>query len=258
MSDWLHELPIVWIAVVVFALVAALVAIVWFVVVVRLARRHAAALQAVSGSMLPPLGIVFALIVGFLAASVWGDSDDARDAVSSEASALRAIVLLSAQLPDDTATEMRGLVRQQIQDAVTHEWPAMQKQDATIAAIPVSLAKAQDLALQFEPQTAGQTEAQKEIGSRIGQALDARRQRIIVSDSRVNAVKWFALFGLSLVMLVAIACVHSGNRRAALLAMALFGVAAAVVFTMLVAQDEPFTGHLGESPALLEEASPPT
>lgn len=257
MSDWLHELPVVWIAVVVFALVAALIAIVWYVVVVRLAGQHGAALQGVSGSMLPPLGIVFALIVGFLAAGVWGDSDDATDAVSSEASALRAVVLLSDHLPDATGAELRGLVRQQIQAAVRHEWPAMQKQNATLVAIPVPLARAQDLVLRFSPQTPGQIEAQKEIGSRIGQALDGRRQRIIISDSRVNAVKWFALLGLSLVMLVAIACVHSANRRGALLAMTLFGVAAAVVFTMLVAQDEPFTGHLGESPELLEQVSPP-
>ena len=256
MSDWIHELPVVWIAVVVFALVAALIALVWFVVVVRLSNRQGPVLQSVSGSMLPPLGIVFALVVGFLAAGVWADSDQAHEAVSSEASALRAIVLLSAQLPDAQGTELRGLVRQQIQDAVAHEWPAMQKQNATLATISQSLAKAQDLTLRFAPQTPGQTEAQKEIGTLIGQALDARRQRIIISDSRVNAVKWFALLGLSLVMLIAIACVHSANRSGALLAMTLFGVAAAVVFTMLVAEDEPFTGHLGESPQLLQEVSP--
>lgn len=258
MSQWVHELPVAWIGVFVFAVVALLVAIVYFAVVVRLAAgRHGPSLQSVSGSMLPPLGIVFALIVGFLAAGVWGDTDDAKDAVSSEASALRAIVLLSAQLPDSTATELRGLVRQQIQEAVAHEWPEMQKQDATLAAIPTALAKAQDLTLRFSPDTPGQIEAQKELGMRLGQALDARRQRIIISESRVNAVKWFGVLALSLVMLIAIACVHSGNRRGALLALTLFGVASAVVLTMLVAQDEPFTGHLGQSPELLEEVMPP-
>jgi hypothetical protein len=39
--------------------------------------------------MLPPLGIVFAQVVGFLAAGVWSVASDAPLAVGREASALR-------------------------------------------------------------------------------------------------------------------------------------------------------------------------
>ena len=53
--------------------------------------------------MLPPLGILFALIVGFMAAGVWDAADRAKDAVGAEASALRSVVLLSDHLPGPTA-----------------------------------------------------------------------------------------------------------------------------------------------------------
>jgi Protein of unknown function (DUF4239) len=258
MSDWLHNLPVAWIAVVVLGAVALLVAAI-YVIAMRLAvGGRGDAMRSVSPGLLPPLGIVFALIVGFLAAGVWGDTGKATDAVSAEASALRAVVLLSDQLPAGTATRMRLLVRRHIEDAVQREWPAMQKQDASLAAVPVPLVQAQNLALAFRPRDPGQADAQRELVASLQKALDARRQRIIVSESRVNAVKWVGLLALATVMLIAIACVHSANRRSALLAMSLFATAVVVVVVMLVAQDEPFTGHLGQKPDLLEQVIPQT
>jgi len=258
MNDWLHELPVPWIAVVVLVAVSVLVAVVYFVVTRLAVGERGEAMQSVSPGLLPALGIVFALIVGFLAAGVWGDSDKARDAVSNEASALRSVVVLSDELPSATATRMRALVREQIQDAVDREWPAMRRRDASLAAIPAPLVEAQHLALAFKAQTPGQIDAQRELVASLQRAFEARRQRIIVSDSHVNVLKWLGLIALATVMLAAIGCVHSGNRRSALTAMGLYAAAVVVVAVMLVAQDEPFTGHLGQTPDLLEQVSPQT
>ena len=258
MSDWLHELPVPWIAVVVLVAVSALVAVVYFIVMRLAVGGRGAAMQAVSPGLLPALGIVFALIVGFLAAGVWGDSDKAKDAVSNEASALRSVVLLSDELPAATAARMRALVRRHVEDAVHREWPAMQDRDASLAAIPAPLVEAQHLALAFDARRPGQIDAQRELVSALQRALEARRQRIIVSDSHVNALKWIGLLVLATVMLVAIACVHSANRRSALAALSLYAAAVVVVSVMLVAQDEPFTGHLGQSPEPLEQVIPQT
>ena len=258
MSDWLHELPVPWIAVVVLVAVSALVAAVYFIVGRLAVGERGAAMQSVSPGLLPALGIVLALIVGFLAAAVWGDSDKAKDAVSNEASALRSVVQLSDELPAATATRMRALVRRHIEDAVHREWPAMQDRDASLAAIPAPLLAVQHLALTFDAQGPGQIDAQRELVSALQRALEARRQRIIVSDSHVNAVKWIGLLVLATVMLVAIACVHSANRRGALAALSLYAAAIVVVAVMLVSQDEPFTGHLGQKPDLLEQVLPQT
>jgi hypothetical protein len=257
-SDWLHDLPVPWIGVIVLAAVALFVAVVHRVTMRFAAGPRGEAMRSVSPGLLSPLGIVFALIVGFLAAGVWGDTDKAKDAVGAEASALRSVVLLSDQMPAATQARMRELVRAQIDDAVHREWPAMRRQDASLAALPVPLVQAQAIALDFRPRDAGETETQRELVASLEEALDARRQRIIVSDSGVNAVKWAGLLALAAVMLIAIACVHSTNRRTALLAMSLFGAAVGMVVVMLVAQDQPFTGHLGQSPQLLEEVVPQT
>jgi Protein of unknown function (DUF4239) len=256
MFDWLPNLPVVWIGLVVGVGMALLTAGI-YAVVMRLAEGdRAAAFRAVSPGMLPPMGILFALIVGFLAVGVWGNVERAEQAVADEASALRSVVLLSDDLPPDMRVGMRSLVRSEIENAVNHEWPAMQEQRANLTTIPTALADALHLAVQFDPRSDGQATVQRELVASIQDALDARRQRIIVSESGINAVKWAGLLALAALALCAIALVHSGNRTTARVAMGVFAVAVAVVITMLASQDQPFSGQLGLDPDVLEQVLP--
>jgi len=89
MSDWFHDLPLVWMAVVVFGFTYLLAGAIHVVVHALAVGERARAFKSVSPGMLPPLGIVFGLFVGFTAAQVWSDSGNASAAVDREASALR-------------------------------------------------------------------------------------------------------------------------------------------------------------------------
>ena len=133
MSDWIHGLPLGWMAVVILGgtyLVTAAI----YALVMRLAQDDTArAFKGVSPGMLPPLGIIFGLFVAFIAAQVWSDLDRAGGAVNREASALRAVVLLSTAFPGEPESRLRGLVRQHIEDARNVEWPAMARRQATLS-----------------------------------------------------------------------------------------------------------------------------
>ncbi len=206
--------------------------------------------------LLPPMGIVFALLVGFLAAQVWSSGEHASTAVSEEASSLRAVVLLSSEFPGEPEARMRSLVSRHIEDAVTKEWPQMAERGATLSVVPQPLADLQALALSLRPESPGQTVAQREIVTSLEHALDARRQRIIVSQSSVNGAKWGGVVSLAILTLFAIAFVHSGNRRGAAIAMALFASAASAVIVMIAAQEHPFAGHFAVRPAPLLQVEP--
>jgi Protein of unknown function (DUF4239) len=256
MFDWVPNLPVVWIAVV--ALVGmALITLAIYALVMRLAgSERAESLQALSPGMLPPMGILFALIVGFLAVGVWGNVDRAQEAVSDEASALRSAVILSDDLPADLRARMRALIGRQIDDAVNDEWPAMREQRATLSSVPAPLAEALHLTLRLDPQGATETATQRELVTSIQDALAARRERIFLSQEDINAVKWLGLLALAALTLCGIGLVHSGNRTTTRLAMGLFAVAVAVVVTMLAAENQPFAGQLGIDPDLLEQILP--
>ena len=73
MGDWILNLPVP-------AMAAVVLAATWlgtaaiYVAVTRLATgERARAFKAISPGILPPLSLMFALLVGFLAAQDWGD-----------------------------------------------------------------------------------------------------------------------------------------------------------------------------------------
>src|SRR5262245_10082651 len=79
--DWLLTLPIPWMALIIFVAIYLVAACVYLVVVRLAVGDRARAFKAFSPGMLPPLGIIFGLIAGFVAVNVWSDFDRAKLAV---------------------------------------------------------------------------------------------------------------------------------------------------------------------------------
>ncbi len=253
MSDWLHNLPLLWMAVVVFAATYLLAASVYWVVTRLAVNDRARAFKAVSPGMLPPLGILFALLVGFIAVEVWNNYDKAKVAVATEASALRAVVLLAGTFPEEQKTRIYALIDRHIEKAVNEGWPAMERHQATLSILPTALIEALHDTLSLKPADDSQRIAQTEMVKALHTAMDARRQRIVVSQSAVGTVKWAAILLQGLCTLVAIAMVHSDNRLACAIAMTLFATGIALSLLLITAYSRPFTGEISVRPDLLKQ-----
>ena len=256
MSNWLHALPIGWMAVVVLGGTYLATAGIYLLVMALAKGDRARAFKSVSPGLLSPLGVIFGLFVAFLAAQVWSDLDRAKAAVNHEASALRAVILLSTAFPGEPETRIRSLVGKQIEDARDVEWPAMARGQASLVMIPTPLVEALRTVMSLSPTGDGQVLAQREILATLENALDARRQRILLSQSAVNSVKWAALIVQAAVTLLVIAMVHCDNRVSAGLALGLFSTAIAVCILLLTAHDRPFTGQLAIRPTALLQVMP--
>jgi hypothetical protein len=153
MSDWLHNLPVPVMALVIFGFTYLLAAAIFAGIARAATEERAKALKAISPGMLPVLGIIFGLFVAFIAAQVWGDSDRASAAVSREASALRSAVLLAAGLPAEQETKLRGLVRDYVGQAVAVEWPLMAHQEVSLKVTPPALAEALQFVVAMTPRS---------------------------------------------------------------------------------------------------------
>src|SRR5262245_42925566 len=240
MSDWILNLPVLWMAVVILAATYVATAGIYLLVTGLAVNERARAFKAISPGMLPPLSVVFALLVGFLAAQVWSDADRANGAVNREASALRAVVILAAAFPGETESRLHDLVRRHIQTAVSEEWPAMSRRAATLTLISPALADSLRLVLALDPRGNGQSTAQRELVLALETAFDARRQRIILSESSVNWVKWTVLLVQAGLMLLAIAMVHSDNRTANCIILAIFATGVGAAIVLIAAHSRPF------------------
>ena len=256
MTDWLYHLPVVWMTLVVFGGTALVTGVIYGVVIALASGGRGRAFKAMSPVMLTPLAVVFGLLVGFIAAQVWSDADRANAAVTREASALRTVVLLAASFPKEPAARIRALVRRHIQDAVNQEWPAMARQRANLTMITVADTEAIQLALSVLPQNEAQTVAQREIVAALQSALDARRQRIVISQSTIDGVKWTVVILLAALTLVTIAIVHSDNRATAAIAMAIFAIAITASLVLIASHNRPFTGEISVGPDLLLQVMP--
>src|SRR5215472_14673614 len=193
MNDWVHDLPVVWMAMQFFGATYIVTAIIYAAVVALATGERARAFKSASPGMLPPLGILFALFVAFTAQQVWGDNDRGSAALNREASALRAAVVLAAGWPAEPQARLNALIRRYITEAANVEWPMMAKKTADLTLISRDLSEALELTLSLTPGSQGQQIAQHEIISELEVALAARHERVIISKAQVNLLKWSAL-----------------------------------------------------------------
>ena len=132
----------------------------------------------------------------------------------------------------------------------------MARGTANLRAIPGVLAEALQATLALNPSSEGQKIAQRDIATALETALDARRQRIIISESQVNLLKWVCLFMQAVCTLVATAIVHSDNRLASIIAMGIFSTGIAASILLILAHDRPFTGEIAIKPDPLLQVMP--
>jgi cytosine/adenosine deaminase-related metal-dependent hydrolase len=83
----------------------------------------------------------------------------------------------------------------------------------------------------------------------VGEVRDSRDQRIALSQTHVNPLKWLGMAFLGLVTMLSVAAVHVEQPRAALVAILLFAAAAAPTAAIVLVQGNPFQQPTTVSPA---------
>src|SRR5262245_41471106 len=247
MSGWLLDLPVSWMALVIFIITYLSAALVFWSAT-HLAGEGSGRL--VDPGILSPLGVVFGLLVVFTAAQVWGALERANSAVADEASALRDVILLGESLSTNDNSRLRVLIENHIDTSESAEWPAMAKGRAAIA-MPTSLREALRQALTFPTADDNQKTAKSEIINALQKALDARRQRIVISQGTGSVVRWFGLLVTGLCVMIGIALAHLDNRRNCRVALALFATGMAASILIIASHSRPFNNAI--RPELLHE-----
>jgi len=258
MNDWVHNLPVPWMTIVVCGGTYLIAAVIYFIVVVLATGERVRVLKNVTPGLLSPLGTLFGLFVAFTALQVWSDNNQAKATVDREASSLRTAVILAGSLPEEPRERLRTLVANYIERVVTQEWSMMAHRNATLNVAPQDLVQALQLTLAFIPSTLGQQTAQRDIVAALDDALDARRQRIFLSRSEVGFFKWFCLLGQAACLLFAIGLLHCDARLANGIAIGIFATGVALCLLLILAYDRPFIGHLAVTPDPLMQVLPAT
>jgi len=253
---WLEAQWTTVIALVVFGACYMLTAAIFCLAAILSRRAVAKDLKEVA-PVLTPLCIILGLLIGFLAARVWANLDRANQYLGQEAGALRETILLTDALPSDVRTGVRQAVKKQIDFIESKEWPAMASGSANLHSVAVGLAEAMTALLSFTPVQSNQQLAQQRALAAIEQALEARRNRVLLSEAEIAPLQWIVIIGLAVLILVTLAMVLIQERLAMAIAMFIYSTGIAVCLVLLMSYDRPFgTGGFVVQPTVLRDILP--
>jgi hypothetical protein len=145
-----------------------------------------------------------------------------------------------------------------VTESVNREWPAMASDSVTVLTHNVcgcseelltALVYMRGVKLADE----GQRVYQRDIVDALEKVRGARRERILISEDDEGNLRFLGLVVIGLCLLTWIAMVHSDNRRACVIALALFATVIAMSTVLIVTYTNPFSGGHALSPRILQE-----
>jgi hypothetical protein len=202
----------------------------------------------VVGFIIAVVGVIYAVLLGFVVIITWEEYHDAEQIVGQEASALGSIYRESVALPPETQAHMQALVQQYATEVTTHEWPAM-------AAARPGDPRVGDVLDQFAAElswTPVTTPTQQEFvgaqAERLSQLVSFRSQRLDQADQGIPGVLWTALIVGGFVT-IGYALLF-GLERAALHSLMVGSLAAliGVLFFVALVINYPFAGGVAVEP----------
>lgn len=247
LRDWIYNHPTLEVATIIVMLSVIVSWIGLFVfdrfVHVSIRSRH----NDVAGFIIAIIGVVYAVLLAFIAVAAWANFDSANRVVQQEANLVDNLYRDAIAIPDPTRTEMRDDIKQYLNVVIEKEWPA-QREHRTETAGWVPVEKLQGAVASLDPKTLGQSVVEAEMLKTLNDLYSARRTRLLAAaDGIPNTIWWILVLGG--VITVAFSFFFGMPSMAMHYAMTgTLAASLALVMVLIVALDWPFRGQVSISP----------
>lgn len=197
------------------------------------------------------VGILFALLSGFLAGDIGDRNRQAARAVQAEAGELRNVFTLSVASASDMRA-IRAAWADYVKVVIADDWKAMEHGDQAAsvnAAYDAMLREVSDPKIATEAGAAVHA-ALLNAAVRVG---TARSDRLALASDRTNDLKWTMVLILGVMTQIAIGLVHLQRRNPHIAALTTFSIAAVVTLGLIAMQERPFAGPVRFAPVQFQE-----
>jgi Protein of unknown function (DUF4239) len=206
-------------------------------------RRH----NEVAGYLFSAVGVLYAVLLGFVVVVVWQKYDEIVSNVQSEVDAVGNLY----HSVDGYDLASRTMIRKDLDSyariVATIEWQAMARNQDVPETADGVLEDAAYRVDTFAPRDfKGFTAQQASIGN-MQRLYDARRQRLIHSDATVPPILWFALISGALAMVGFCYIFGVENRPAQLMMTAILVALIGILFAVIGEFSTPFSGSVSIS-----------
>jgi hypothetical protein len=203
-------------------------------------RRH----NDVAGYLFSAVGVLYAVVLGFVVVVVWQKYDNAVSNVENEVDAVGNLYHVVDAFPEDMRTQIRADLRAYVWQVVTVEWPAMGRDQVVSEAGAEKVEDATYKIDSFSPTNFKQFAAQQAAIANEQRLFDARRARLIESVPAVPSVLWFALITGALAMVSFCYIFGVENRPAQLMMTAILVGLIGILFVVILEFSTPFSGSV--------------
>jgi hypothetical protein len=250
LADWIYSHPIWMVGSIITGLAVLLSwgGLVVFHALVPLDVRRAH--NDIVGFTIAIVGVVYAVLLAFIAVATWETYAKADDIVENEANRLGNLFFDAAGLPEDAAAEFREHLKDYVQTVINDEWPAEQSGGINRG----SFEKGWDILRElnahvagYRPGTAGEAVVQQQLMQTLNELFSARRARLLAAKARVPAVVWWIILlgGTVTVGYTYLFGMHSFKMH--LVITGTMAASLALVIVLIVALDRPFRGEVSVS-----------
>jgi hypothetical protein len=206
-------------------------------------ERH----NQVAGFIYAVIGVVYAVLLAFVAIVVWQQHTRARTGVEQEANQLGDLYRDARAFPEGVRVRLQHQIRTYVRVVVEKEWPAMANGEAS----PEAWEAYNKLWLayqQFQPRNAYENAWYTESLNRLNQLGDHRRLRLLANRSAVPGIMWVVLLGTGVITIGFSAFFGTETLWAYALMVAALAATITLVLFLILALDQPFSGVAAVEP----------
>jgi hypothetical protein len=204
----------------------------------RLRRMH----NDVAGFTLAIAGVIYAVLLAFIAVAVWQGYGQADSMVQIEANLVGDLYRGTAGLPDPQASKLRHALYVYAETVVQEEWPALAAGSDEDAAGWQLLDGVHLTLVQFHPQDFGVASVQAGMLRSLNELYDARRGRFRSAAVTLPPVLWWNLLAGAALLLMFAYLFGVPNLAMHAAMVSLLGATIGLVLIMIVLLAHPFRG----------------
>jgi Protein of unknown function (DUF4239) len=200
-------------------------------------RQH----NDVAGFIYAVLGVVYAVLLGFVTIAVWEDFQAAKGTANSEANDLGELFWLAHEFPEPQRDKVQELTHSYARVVVDEEWSLMEQGHASPRAWTL-VNEMRSSIYGFDPKTQAELARYDEGLVLVRDLVDQRRLRLLEASEGIPYILWGVLLIGGIIVVGFTYLFGLENTQSHTLMIALLAAVISIVLFTIHALDHPFSG----------------
>jgi len=197
----------------------------------------------VAGFLLATVGVIYAVLLAFIAVAVWQSFGQAEDLVQTEANLVGNLYRDTSALPDPAAAALRNDLFIYAETVVQDEWPQLYIGRLDDTSGWQLLDRFHTTLFGIHSENQALTLLQADMGRTLNQLYDARRGRFHVANTSLPAILWWNLGGGAVILVGFTYLFGVPSFKMHVSMVGLLGAMIGLILALILLLNKPFQGR---------------